>query len=71
MTRTIGIHHARNAGIGRARQRQPLFDGAHARCCKMLIRPRRLPIPAVIGDIDQKLRPVFSALTTSPGKIAS
>src|ERR1700761_5202935 len=31
------IHHARNAGIGRADQRQALFDGAHPRLLEMLV----------------------------------
>src|SRR5690606_20506419 len=50
------IDYPRYAGVGRANERKPAFDGPDLRLPKMLVLTRRIAEPGVVGDIDQNGR---------------
>ena len=64
------IHDGGDAGIGRAHQRQSLFDGAHPCLLKMLVRATRAAEPGIVGDVEQIAGPL-ALRRAAPGKIAS
>ena len=49
-------------GIGVAQQPAGIFHGTHARLLQVLSIGAAVPVPAVIGNVDENLRAVFGEL---------
>ena len=62
----VAIDDCRDAVVGRADERQPLLDRAHARLVQVLTRPGGVAEPAVVGDVDQQPGPLGRPARSRP-----
>ena len=58
-----GVDRGSYAGIGIKQQPAIVFDGAHAGLLEMLCVGSAVAIPAVVGNVHQRLRPIVGKLS--------
>ena len=67
---SVDTHDGRDAGVGRADQRHPVFDRAHGLHDQVLVGRRGFAEPGVVGHVDQQGRPAAHEVARQLGKHA-